>query len=117
MLFYLNLLIPLIMILIGLIFTVSPPTTMNRLYGYRTRRSMKNKNTWLYAHKYCGRLFLIIGGILFVVALSIALLMKTENIMLFLWELVIQLLFLTLTSFFTEMALKKKFDHEGNERL
>ena len=33
-------------------------------FGYRTKMSMKNKDTWEFAHKYCGKLWYVWGIIL-----------------------------------------------------
>lgn len=34
------------------------------MFGYRTTRSIKNKNTWNFAHKYIGRLWKILALIM-----------------------------------------------------
>lgn len=41
-----NLLIPLSMIGFGWMFLKSPPKEINAVFGYRTRRSMLNPDTW-----------------------------------------------------------------------
>ena len=64
-----ELLIPLIMIIFGKYFSKKSPKEINYLFGYRTSMSMKNKDTWEFAHKYCGKLWLKIGWIMFVVSL------------------------------------------------
>jgi len=48
-----NLIVPAIMIGIGRIFVSHPPKKINGIYGYRTKRSMKNNETWRFAHHYC----------------------------------------------------------------
>jgi len=70
-----NLLIPLIMVLFGLYFVKKAPKNINYIFGYRTDMSMKNKDTWSFAHKYCGKLWLIIGILLLVLTLVATLLM------------------------------------------
>ena len=50
------LLIPLMMIGFGRLFLKKAPGTINAAFGYRTSMSMKNKDTWEFAHRYCGRL-------------------------------------------------------------
>lgn len=52
-----DLLIPLTMALSGHRFLTRPPKEINALYGYRTAMSMKNGDTWAFAHRYCGRLW------------------------------------------------------------
>lgn len=45
------------MIGFGRLFQKNPPQEINSLYGYRTARSMKNRETWDFAHHYIGRLW------------------------------------------------------------
>ncbi|MCI8539510.1 MAG: SdpI family protein [Oscillospiraceae bacterium] len=52
-----DLLIPLVMEFFGHRFLTCPPKEINVLYGYRTALSMKNRDTWAFAHQYCGRLW------------------------------------------------------------
>ena len=59
-----NLLIPLMMIGIGRLFMKRPPKRINGIYGYRTKRSMKTQETWDFAHRYLGNLWLKIGLVL-----------------------------------------------------
>lgn len=66
-----NLLIPLTMICFGWYFKRSAPRKINHVFGYRTPRSMKNQNTWNYAHHYIGRLWFAIGWILLVVTIAL----------------------------------------------
>ena len=46
-----DLLIPVTMVFIGKRFQKKPPKEINGIYGYRTAMSMKNKETWEYAHR------------------------------------------------------------------
>jgi len=50
-----TLLLPLTMVLLGKRFMYSPPRNINNLFGYRTTRSMRNRETWAFAHRCCGR--------------------------------------------------------------
>lgn len=52
--FVCNLLIPILMIVCGRMMWKYPPKEINRGWGYRTKRSMKNIDTWKFAHDYCG---------------------------------------------------------------
>ena len=37
------------------------PDSINPVFGYRTTMSMKNRDTWEFAHQYCGKLWWILG--------------------------------------------------------
>ena len=59
-----DLLFPAIMILMGRYFMKSSPKEINYIFGYRTNMSMKNKDTWNFAHKYIGKLWFYLGLLL-----------------------------------------------------
>lgn len=67
-----NLLIPLIMIVFGMRFIKKPPEKINYIYGYRTSMSMKNQETWDFAHRYCGKLWLILGWFMIILSFAIS---------------------------------------------
>jgi len=55
-----------IMIGVGYMMYKHPPKSINAIYGYRTARSMKNDETWKFAHDCCGRLWFKLGFILLI---------------------------------------------------
>ncbi len=40
--------------------------TPNSIVGYRTERSMKSEDAWLFANRYCGKLWQKLGIVMFV---------------------------------------------------
>lgn len=113
-----NLLIPVIMIVIGTVFVNHPPKSINGVYGYRTTMSMKNMNTWNFAHLYCGKLWRKIGWIMLPISIvvMIPLLGKSDNII-GIWGGVLETVECTIliaAIFPVERALKKNFDKDGN---
>ena len=115
-----DLLIPLTMIVFGKLFMTKAPKNINFVFGYRTTMSMKNKDTWEFAHKYCGKLWFKCG--LVVLPLSIVTLLFTFNKGTNLIGTVggiiciVQLIPLIGSIFPTEAALKKTFDKNGIRR-
>ena len=59
----------LLWMLMGLIFYFRPPKKINGLYGYRTTRSMKNPENWLFANKLAPKYMIILTQVAFVIAL------------------------------------------------
>ena len=55
------LILPLTMIGFGKYFIKKAPKEINRLFGYRTSMSMKNRDTWEFAHRYCGKIWYTCG--------------------------------------------------------
>ena len=117
---FMDLLIPLTMVGLGKRFMKKSPQNINPLFGYRTTMSMKNNDTWEFAHRYCGKLWFRCGLIL--LPLSIAPLIfvfnKGTDIIGTVGGIVcaVQLVPLIGSIFPTEAALKKTFDKNGNRR-
>lgn len=59
-----DLLVPLTMIYFGSRFEKNAPKEINAAFGYRTTMSMKNKETWKFAHVYVGKLWKTCGWII-----------------------------------------------------
>lgn len=93
---------------------------INSLYGYRTSMSMKNKDTWEFAHHYVGRLWLFLGWILALLTVITMLCtagMDSDTVgIISLVVLVVQMIFIIGSIFPTERALKRTFDRDGNRR-
>jgi len=115
-----ELLIPAVMIGCGLWFVKKPPARINYALGYRTRRSMMNKDTWDFAHRYCGKVWIVLGIIMIPVDIiaMVTVLGKTtleignfSTVLLF-----VQIIPLLLTFFIVEGKLKHTFDDYGRRR-
>lgn len=116
-----DLLIPLTMLGFGGYFLKKAPKKINVVFGYRTRMSMKNQDTWDFAHKYCGRLWLIWGLILLPLAVvpMLFVLGKPMGLVAAAGGIIcgLQLLVLLLSILPTEKALKQTFDEQGRRRI
>lgn len=111
------LLIPVSMILLGCRFYKKAPRNINPVFGYRSERSMKNAETWQYAHRLCGRLWMISGcaalapaaALLFFIGDDAGRVGIAGGAVCF-----AQLVCMICPVFFVESALKKRFDRDGN---
>lgn len=56
-----------IILIVGFIMLKRPPKKINRIYGYRTKRSMKSQEQWDFAQKYSAK-GLLRGGMLLTLA-------------------------------------------------
>ena len=114
------LLVPLTMMLFGYLFYFKPPKNINRIYGYRTKRSMKNSRTWEFAHEYCGWLWMRFGVVLFALSLACMNMLREKNVdTIGIWGgvlVMIQCILLVLTIPLTEKALRKNFDEYGMKK-
>ena len=115
-----DLLIPLTMVYFGRRFLKEPPDRINPAYGYRTAMSMKNMDTWRFAHEYCGRLWYRLGLILLplsAIALLFVMGRDTERIAAVgLAVCAVQILPLAGALIPTEAALRRHFDKNGKRR-
>ena len=89
-------------------------------FGYRTSMSMKNKDTWKFAHKYCGKIWYVCGLVMLplTVILFLALIGKSQDCVGTAGGIImgIQLVPLLGSIIPTEMALRKHFDISGKRR-
>lgn len=115
-----DLLVPLTMIIGGYFMWKHAPKKINGLMGYRTSRSMKNMNTWKFAHEYCGRLWLKIGCVILLPSAAVHIPVygaSDDTIGLGGGVLItIQVIILIVSIFPTEIALKKTFNDDGSYR-
>lgn len=109
--------VPALMLLFGWIFRKHPPKNINNIYGYRTSMSMKNTDTWNFAHSCCGRLWWKIGKIMFAgtIAVMLPLINKdTETTGLYSSVIMMVQCAILLGSIYpVERALRKNFDKTG----
>ena len=118
--FLATLLIPAIMLVLGYWFKLKgAPKKINRFCGYRTSRSMKNRETWEFAHRRCGAYWSWIGW----PALTCAIVYmptvagKSEETVSVAGTVILLLQILAMCSACipVERALKANFDENGNQ--
>ena len=118
--FIMVLLIPAAMAGSGRMFMKKAPDNVNMLFGYRTSRSIKNKDTWVFAHKYIGKLWLYGGMIILpfsIVPMFFCLGKPADTIGAFGGIIVaLQMIPMIGTIISTEKALKTHFDEFGKRR-
>jgi len=111
-------LIPALMVGAGWRMWKHPPKSINAMYGYRTKMSSLNQNTWRFAQEYAGRLWVRWG--IRMMPVSILLLMfcaaagekasATAGSVLCMVQIVIMLSSIAVV----ERMLNKVFDKQGN---
>lgn len=115
-----DLLLPLTLILFGRAFLKKAPNKINCVFGYRTAMSMKNRDTWAFAHQYCGKLWLRWGLILLpcsIIPMLFLIGKSTEEIGIFGAILMfMQMIPLVGSIIFTEQALKRTFQKNGERK-
>jgi uncharacterized membrane protein len=116
-----ELFIPIIMLTFGIVFRKKGPKKINGIFGYRTEMSMKNRETWDFAHVYCARIWTMIGLLLFfpsaLAGLATARLEGGVKGVILIIIVTMQILILILSVFVVERVLKLNFDQDGNRRI
>ena len=101
-------------------FMKKAPKEINSVFGYRTSMSMKNKDTWEFAHKYCGKVWYVCGMVLLPITVIFMLLVigKSEDCVGSMGGIIcgVQLIPLIGSILPTEIALKKNFDKNRTRR-
>ena len=113
------LLMPVMLIVIGIIYMKKAPSEINNLSGYRTRRSMINKETWEFAHRVYGKTSLIIGAIsapLFFIPM-LFFIGKSDGTVSIVGLIIIsiEMIPLLISIIPVEASLKRNFDENGNK--
>ena len=115
-----NLFVPLLMIIFGQVFFKHPPDQINGIYGYRTKMSRLNMDTWQYAHQYFGKLWLRIGRLLlpFSVLGMICVYGRDEKQIGIVGAavLIVQTVMLLMPIVWTEKELQKTFNKNGTRK-
>ena len=114
------LLIPLTMLFFGWLLFRKTPKEINYVYGYRTKRSMMNEETWRFANQYFGKVWYLCGLIsvpLSVTAIALVIGKGTETVGT-IGGIITMLQMIPLVGAIipTEIALKKNFDENGRRK-
>ena len=119
-LFLFDLLFPAIVIIAGWAMWKHCPKRINALLGYRTTRSMKNMDTWKFAHDYCGRLWWKLGWSMLILSALIAIpFYRSDSATIGAVSsalLLVQCAALILSLFPAEAALKRTFNDDGTRK-
>lgn len=67
-----DLIFPLLLIILGVIYRINPPKNKESRFSYRTKASLKNEISWQKAHQSLGFYWIVIGVSLLVLSLVLA---------------------------------------------
>lgn len=115
-----DLIVPVCMVVGGRAMWKHAPAQINDFVGYRTPRSTKNEDTWKFANAYCGRLWWKAGWMMLVPSAlaHIPFYHGSEGTLGALGCVLctVQCALMAALIFWTEKALKRVFDENGNRR-
>ena len=116
-----NLLIPAILLSAGKLFLKKAPKDINWIFGYRTTMSMKNEDTWYFAHNVAGAFWLKWGWITLAITVVTMLLIlnKSDEVISVVGCIILfaQMIPLIAVIPHTEKALHNTFDKDGTRKV
>ena len=101
------------MLIISFIYFKYPPKKNNYLYGYRTKRSMQNNETWTFANKCAAKLLINFSIYSLFIPPFLYFLYPENN---FIITIIIHTALILSVLYFTELQLKIKFKKEENHK-
>ena len=108
------------MIGFGLYFYLMGPKKINFIFGYRSPMSMKNLDTWKFGNAYAGRCMWSTGAVLLVGSLIalFAIMSSSEDVIRTVGIIIIiaHAVMILGSVISTEIALRKRFDRNGNRK-
>ncbi|MCA9765518.1 MAG: SdpI family protein [Carnobacterium sp.] len=102
-----DLILPIIMIIFGYLFSKKQPKNINYFVGYRTKRSMTSKENWIYANRRFGQIWFKLGWIAFILVLLVRLFIPVEHETLTLINLCLALILILASIYVVEKELKR----------
>lgn len=100
--------ISIIIIIIGFLFKLCPPRSINGLYGYRTKTSMQDQTSWNLAQKLGALSFLILGLFLNIMGLLLLIFNFNNEILELLLFIISMISMVIIDEIMLKKCLKKK---------
>ncbi len=106
------------MLIFGWIFIKHPPKNINSIYGYRTPRSTKNQEVWMFAHKTAGEIWLKLGAVGTAASILLIFLFERFGVLerFSLYLIYAQLILLLGVISLTERKISRNFNQDGSRK-
>lgn len=105
---------PAALLVIGLMWRISPPPYQSRGLAYSTELTRRNPDAWTAAHRHCARLWTRIGSISGVVSVILMVLFKENYASFWVWIIVGQMVLFCVSVFMVDLLLKHTFEEEDH---
>ena len=111
--FIVVILAPAAMVIVGLMWKISPPPYQSKGLAYSTELTRKDPDAWAMAHRHCARLWTRIGMISGAVSAALMIQFKEHYVSFWLWLIVGQMVLFCVSVFMIDLLLKNMFsDHK-----
>lgn len=107
------LLTPAAMFLVGVLWRTHPPKFGAGGLAYRTALTTRSQDTWDFAHLQISKLWIRLGILLSVVSAVLMVILRASYQSFVLWIIGGEMVFLCISAFLVDTALKNGFDEKG----
>lgn len=108
--FSIVMLAPAAMLIVGLMWKISPPPYQSKGLAYSTEITRKNSDAWAAAHRHCARLWMRTGIISGGASAFLMILFKENYSVFWMWLIVGQMALFCVSVFMIDLLLKNQFD-------
>lgn len=114
--FFIVMLAPAAMLVVGLWWKISPPPYQAKGLAYSTELTQKNPDAWTAAHRHCARLWTRIGLISGVASAVLMVLLKESYASFWVWLIVGQMALFCVSVFMIDLLLRNLFSDDESEK-
>lgn len=114
--FALVMLSPAAMVIVGLMWKISPPPYQAKGLAYSTELTRKNPEAWTAAHRHCARLWTRTGLVSGAASAFLMVLFKENYPAFWMWLIAGQMALFCVSVFMIDLLLKNTFSDENNEK-
>lgn len=107
---------PLAMLIVGLMWKISPPPYQSKGLAYSTELTRKNPEAWATAHRHCSRLWVRIGIISGGASSFLMILFKENYSDFWMWLMVGQMVLFCVSVFMIDLFLKNIFSDDSTKK-
>lgn len=107
--FVVVMLAPAAMLLVGVLWKISPPPYQSNGLAYSTELTRKDPDAWSMAHRHCARLWTRIGIISGAASAALMILFKEQYSSFWVWVIVGQMVLFCVSVFMIDLLLKNIF--------
>ena len=105
---------PAAMLLVGLLWKISPPPYQSTGLAYNTELTRKDPDAWTAAHRHCARLWVRIGVISGGASAFLMVLFQANYASIWLWLIIGQMVLICVSVFMIDLLLKNTFTEEDS---
>ena len=112
--FIVVMLAPVAMVIVGLIWKISPPPYQSKGLAYSTELTRKDPEAWTAAHRHCARLWLRIGILSGGASALLMVLFRESYSAFWMWLIAGQMALFCVSVFMIDLLLKNTFSDENS---